>query len=341
MDALNFLLETTENLNSGDVQMNEGLYLEMMNKLRDLHRSIPTTPRKEVIVRRYVPTAVEAEAPHPEAVLVNTLRGIFSLNEETIIRGFLMNHNVLQHAPGWRGFLQLLADWKTNNYAPETATAITTHPDLLWSMKWLMSFSHNGRTIQWRDLEFRDRFLLLPAVVKNMMFVFYQHNENYFKIFRSCLKTLAKQDPKWNDEMKLSVVLREISSPFEGKHRKFRNRLIPQTDEELAKLHEIEIEYAYTEPHPKLKVFTSKVQLGRTSCNESVLLLGIINAIHNGDEAKIGAMWRLVFGNLQKDHTPELLVSGITSDTKDLQRQYVCYEAIITYTQQLNNGGKK
>jgi len=341
MDALNFLLETTENLNSGDVQMNEGLYLEMMNKLRDLHRSLPTAPPKAV-VRRIVAFPQEAEAEaHPELVLVNTLREIFSLHEDTIIRGFLMNQNVLEHAPGWRGFIQLLADWKNNNYAPETATAINSHPDLLWSLKWLKSFSHNGRHIQWRNLEFRDKFLTLPAVAKNVMFYHYQHTGNYHRIIQSCLKTFAKRDAEWNDEMKLSVALQAVCSSFEGKHRKFRNRLVPQTDAELAKLHEIEIAYHYKTPAPKIKAFTSKVQLGRTGCVDAVLLLGIILAIKDGDADKIGKMWFLIFGNIHKDISPTMIVSGITSDTKNKQRQYDCYEATITYTQQLNNGGKK
>jgi hypothetical protein len=345
MDALNFLLETTENLNSGDTQMNEGLYLDMMNRLRDLHRAMSQPQHhNQPIIRP--PPPPQPVAPEAYDELVGNLRRIFCLDPMVIRHHWLTaDWTTPELKAEFIRFLHLLVAYQRNGYTEADANAIATHPALPFSLHKMMSNSMNNRTFRWNsDYQFRDKFLMIPAVRKVVIKHHLDDTRRERNLIKECLAILADRDKAYTPEVKQSLILTRIKSPFMGEWRPFRRVFKQRSLAEMAGLHELELEFDYATPHPKFKVWTDRIQLGRTSAVQPTALFGLIHAIHDGKLDRITPLIHTIFGDVGVSNEPHMVVSGITANTANEHREYrggweECFR--IRYTQELNRGGKK
>jgi len=345
MDALNFLLEATENLNDGTATMTEGLYLDMMNRLRDIHRTMSQhqPPAQPQIVR---------VAPQPEPNLIGhmplarQMAEILDVPFQTLLNHwFAIVWADEEQKRQFIHFLTLLVSWKVNGYAPEAAIAIGNHGSLNFALSKFARYSMNETHIPWKDLVFRDKFLCLRPVAKaRVRQIKLLQNHTQYQISH-CLRTLNKRDATYSPEVRMSMMLYALNSSFMGEWRAFRNVWKRRSD--MEKLHELEVEFNYGSTPKKLKVWTDRIQLGRTALVRSTVMLGFIHAINEGEKDKITPYLYNLFGNIGFDDAPEMVASGITVETKDKMREYVGGVSSngsvfrIRYTQALNTGGKK
>ena len=342
MDALNFLLETTENLNDGSATMNDGLYLDMMNRLRDLHRAM-STPQSQPIIRPPppVPQPIVNEANYIEIAL--RLNDIFTTHESTIYNNWFVAPwiNETQKVE-FHGFLNLMLGWMTGGYRADVAERLVAHPQLRFAVIQFMSRSANETTIPWRNLEFRDKFLGVRGLAKAVLDHTFQVNRHTRNQIEACLRVMTRRDASYTPEVRLSMMLKIIDSPLMGEWKSFRNVWKRRT--EMSKLHELELTFDYKQPMKKIKVWTDRIQLGRTGLNRSTSILAFIHAIHEGEMNNIWGLIKSIWGNIRLEDSPHLVVSGITGASREENREYRGgWEETfrIRYLTALNAGGKK
>jgi hypothetical protein len=350
MDALNFLLETTENLNDGTAKMNEGLYLDMMNKLKDLHKAV-SQPSQTQIVRPVQPQ----EPPRPNLIaqmpLARQMADILDVPFQRMLNEWFASVWFdEQMKVEFLEFLTLITNWKACGYMEEVKTHIATHPRLNEALIRFARNSNDHHTIPWKDLVFRDKFLGIRGVAKARLGQIKRlehHRKNQInagvRILSERKRNETMSDADWED-YRVSAVLDNLGSSFKGKWKHFRRVFKRRTDDEMAKLHELELTFDYCVPNKKMTVWTDRIQLGRTSLVQSTALLGLTLAFHEGKTDKLFSLIRTVFGDTVEDDSPHMIVSGITGNTKAEMREYRggWEEAFrIRYTQELNVGGKK
>jgi hypothetical protein len=353
MDALNFLLETTENLNDGSAKMNDGLYLDMMNKLKDLHKVVSqSAPQPHIIhpppPRPRLPLEILLD---DGVMLANRMSDIINVSPTSLQQHWCSRWYDETMKVGFYSFLRTILTWKSNGYDEEGANHIANHTHLNDGMMRFCQYSQNETNIPWRDLEFRDKFLGIRKVAKARLGQIHRLELHRRELINIAVRYLADRKPvdlkltdaDWED-YRVSAVLHNLGSSFKGKWKHFRNVFKRRTEADMAKLHELELTFDYSMPHKNLTVWTDRIQLGRTALVQSTAMLGIVLAIHEGKTDKLFSLIHTVFGNTKEDDSPHMVVSGITGNTKAKMREYRggWEEAfMIRYTQELNVGGKK
>lgn len=326
MEHIQGIREIVEKL-AGDEKMDDGQYLEVMNRLKSLYER--EEEKKQPAIR--ADWAMEFSSgdvpvfrlPDGEQIAENT---------RNLSRIFLRHHFVglssddIPDSPEHHTAVEELSHGLVDNtIATHSLEGIT---DVV-----LFIILRRGVGI-WLDVEKREALLSNPLVrAKWLNEGLASRTYHMRKKIRKAYKTEGMTENDWTD------LLSHIGVPLYTTMRKKRNgEFVPRDPQQLQKYHPITLSLSIPNHPIEMTLYTDKIQLGRTYLSPPLcyVMLEITHAERWYDVALEGMIDGAIEGMsayYPLDY-PKMVVSGITAQTRDKLRSYVCAKGLIRLTYQ-------
>jgi hypothetical protein len=348
MNALTNVLEFVEDLNTAS-KITEGQYLDILNKLKEIHNSIPAPRVYEPppIVRDTVP--FHRQAPEPADSLSQYRETFVNLYAK---RGYVSYDRLRSFLFG--GVRHLNADFERlfflcyNTPTPENVAAFKQAFEMPQTEGSVSPYRVGDEFIRvmsymcsslFKDADKRGAFLQLAFIrksqLKTVMFKKQQiYNKMKFLPNDNC--TIKEQQPL------LTRLLHNCGVPLYNQFRVSRDEVIKRDTKKLHKI-KLRIEDTYID----FDLYTDRVQLGRTCMSEGIYNLALCIYVQNIESERVKYMpiERFLVGinplaNVQKP--PKLTTSGITASSRNKNRTYTYAnnnknEIVLTYDCKYNS----
>ena len=336
MEALNVVREAIESL-SAEQKIDDGAYLELMNHLKTVYANMPQ-PRP-VALERDAGDAGDAGDANEVVVELSANVQLYDMYDKYFITQMTTENRYRLWGQTWEqtrhhnslDFAKLLDAILQGNMQPTTMRDFERY-----SLE--SSFGRNfndfliRNKVVWRDANMREKFITLPVVRYNTLSCMLQRKQCVGRLIKWAGNETA---PHWAKVLHIGGIGFMNTMKYSNQTEVSTQR----SEAELKKLHLVEVRWQLGEQVVMMRLYTDKIQLGRTKCIKSLYTIALTaSLLHPEFNAPIERfLYRI--DNKDTQECPVMQMSGITANTRTKGRSYKQKDGdfTITYISKLND----